>query len=298
MPLKMEILTEVFQMSYKPRFYFLLLGVMLLARCIPDVVATPQHIETFSFIPISPTLSITPTEIPTLTQPATLTPLQANEKIRILLQEPTDCSAPCFWGITPQKTTFAEATNIFASLGLHPKHTLTQNSHDLYDTDYHIQFALEISILFSVQDDIVKTLDVGINVPREVTIPRKWSAYSPETLIKRYGTPSRVEFSLNNIYPNNGISGSMMMYFDNVDMIVLYAGTEENFLKDQKSLTLCPLNNGIHFVGIWMGEEILYPQPPLIPLEQATSLTLADFEKLMLGDPNIACFNLNEEAFP
>ncbi len=286
-------------MTNKSRSYFLLLGVMLLASCVPHVVATPQYEETPTSIPVSPTLTITPTEteMPTPTQPATLTPLQANEKIRTLLQEPIDCSAPCFWGITPQQTSFAEATNIFTSLGLQPIHTLTQNSQEFYDTDYHIEEELEISIIFSVQDDIVKTLDAGMNVPRQVTIPRKWSAYSPETLIKRYGAPSRVEFSLTDIYPNNGIDGSMMMYFDNVDMIVLYVGTEENFLKDEKSLNLCPLNNGIHFVHIWVGEEIRHPQPPLVPLEQATSLTLDDFAKLMLGDPNKACFNLKDEAF-
>jgi hypothetical protein len=286
-------------MLNKPRSYFLLLGVILLASCTPHVVATPQHIGTPSFIPVSPTLTITPTEteMSTPTQPATLTPLQANEKIRTLLQEPIDCSAPCFWGITPQQTTFAEATNIFASLGLQPIHTLTQNSQEFYDTDYQTEEGLEVSIILTVQDDIVKTLDAGMNVPREVTIPRKWSAYSPETLVKRYGTPSRVEFSLTDIYPNNGANGSMMMYFDNVDMIVLYNGTEENFLKDQKSFNLCPLNNGIDFVKIWMGEELRHPPLSLVPLEQATSLTLDDFSKLMLGDPNKACFNLKDEPF-
>ena len=285
-------------MSYKPRFYFLLLVVTLSVSCGPHVVATSQYTETPTFIPVTPTLTITPTEteIPRSTQPATLTPLQA-EKIRTLLQEPIDCSAPCFWGITPQQTTFVEATNIFASLGLQPIHTRTQDSQQFYAIQYHIEFALEITILFSIQDDIVKTLSAGINVPSEITIPRKWSAYSPETLIKRYGTPSRVEFYLTDIYPNNGINGSMMMYFDNVDMIVLYNGTPENFLKDQKAFTLCPLNNGIYFVGIWVGKEIRNPQPSLIPLEQATSLTLDDFAKLMLGDPNKACFDLKEKAF-
>jgi len=286
-------------MSNKHRFYFLLFGVILLASCIPHVVATSQYVETPSFIPVSPTLTITPTEteMPTPTQPATLTPLQA-EKIRTLLQEPIDCSAPCFWGITPQQTTFAEATNIFASLGLQPIHTLTQSSQEFYAIQYHIEFGLEISILLTVQDDIVKTLDAGMNVPREVTIPRKWSAYSPETLIKRYGAPSRVGFTLTDIYPNNGISGSMTMYFDSVDMIVLYVGTEEGFLKDQKSFNLCPLNNGIHFVNIWMGgESSSHPPSPQVPLERATSLTLENFSKLMLGDPNKACFNLKGDAF-
>ena len=286
-------------MSYKPRSYFLLLGITLLASCTPHVFATPQYVETPSFIPVSPILTITPTEteIPTSTQPATLTPLQANEKIRTLLQEPIDCSAPCFWGITPQQTTFAEATNIFKSFGLEAHHTGTQNNQEFYETDYHIEYGLEISIRPTVQDDIVKTLEVGMNVPREINIPRKWLAYSPETLIKRYGTPSRVEFSLTDIYPNNGVNGSMTMYFDNVEMIVLYNGTEEGFLEDQNAFTLCPLINGIYFVYIWMGEEPHYPPSAQVPLEQATSLTLDDFAKLMLGDPNKACFDLKEKAF-
>lgn len=286
-------------MPFKPHSYFLFLGVALLAGCTPHVAATPQYIETSSSIPINPTLANTPTEmeIPISTQPATLTPLQANEKIKTYLQEPVDCAAPCFWGILPGETTFKEASDIFAFWGLQPKYTLTQNSQDFYDTDYYIEFGLELSILLTVEDNIVKTLEANINVPREITIPRKWSAYSPETLIKRYGIPSRVEFSLSNIYPNNGISGSMTMYFDNMDMIVLYNGTEENFLKDQKSLNLCPIINGIHSVNIWMGEEPRYLPSGQISLEQATSLTLNDFSKLMLVDPNEACFNLKSEAF-
>lgn len=289
-------------MSNRPRFYFLLLGVViLLSSCTSHVVATPQFVETPSLIPVSPTITITPTEteMPTPTQPATLTPLQT-EKIRTLLREPIDCTAPCFWGIAPQQTTFAEATNVLRSFGLEAHHTGTKNSQDIYYMSYYdAGEETEISIALSVQDNIVKVLEIGMNVPREVIMPRTWSAYSPETLIQRYGVPSQVEFTLTDIYPNNGISGSMTLYFDNVDMIVLYIGTEESFLKDQKSFTLCPLNNGIYFVSIWMGGESTNhpPDEQIIPLKQATSLTLDDFAKLMLGDPNKACFNLNEKAF-
>lgn len=280
--------------------FFLITVLIWVSSCVPSNSTSPMNVRSETPpILINPTFTHIPVETKISTQPATLTPLQV-EKIRTLLREPIDCDAPCFWGITPQQTTFVEATTILRSLGLEAHHTLTRNSQDFYDMSYYdAEKGIEISILLTVQDDIVKNLEISMNVPREITIPRMWSAYSPETLIQRYGAPSRVGFTLTNIYPNNGISGSMTMYFDDVDMIILYVGTEEDFLKDQKSFTLCPLSNGIHYAGIWMGgESSSHPPNEQIFLEQATSLTLEDFAKLMLGKPEDACLNLTSEAFP
>jgi hypothetical protein len=81
-------------------------------------------------------------------------------------------------------------------------------------------------------------------------------------------------------------------------LIILYIGRAGEFLKNKDTLELCPLTNKPFFIKFWMGDEPRYPPPPSVPLEQATTLTLEDFSKLMLGEPNKACFKLKDEAFP
>lgn len=283
-------------MVLNPRSYLILILAICLASCAPDVITTPTNAGSPSLTFISPTFTSTPTETSTPTLPPTLTPLQANEKIRAYMQEVVDCPAPCFWGIAPGQTQFAEATNIFSFLGLQLEQTNARDNQKFYAANYHPEEGLEISIILTVQDSIIKALDVGMNIPSETGVSRKWSAYSPETLTRRYGAPSRVEFSLGRAAPNP--SHSMILYFENVDMIILYLGQWDGFLKNSDTLELCPLTNEVDFIKIWMGNEPRYPPPPNVPLEEATSLTIEEFSKLLTGDPDKACFSLKDEAFP
>jgi hypothetical protein len=275
-------------------FYLLLIFAICLSSCATDNAATPTIVKSASPVLVSPTFTVAPTETVTPTLPATFTPLEANERIRAYLQEPMECDAPCFWGIVPRQTTLVEATNIFASLGLQPEHTITQNNQEFYDTDYDGEKDLEISIILAIQDNIVKTLNVGINDTSEVVTPRKWSVYSPETLIDQYGIPSQVNFFLGRVTPTP--THSMVLYFGNAELIVAYIGI--NLLKDSSQLEICPLTNDVDHIHIWMGDEPRHPPSPGVPLEEATSLTIKEFAELMAGDPKDACFNLKSEAFP
>lgn len=283
-------------MIYKYHLCFLLVLSISLVSCTSNAVVTPTNV--LSPLPVlgTPTFIITPTKTQIPTLPPTLTLLQANEKIRAYLQSSIDCPAPCFWGITPKKTTLKEATNIFASLGLELEQTNAENNQEFYATHYDIEKGFETTIILTVQDGIVKTLGAGMNVPSENGTQRKWAAYSPENLIQRYGSPSKVDFFLGRVSPTP--THSMVLYFDNIDLIVSYSRSGMNFFNNSTTLDLCPLINEVNFIKIWMGNEPRHPPPAGVPLEKATSLTLEGFSKLILGNPNKACFNLKDEAFP
>ncbi len=278
-----------------PIFYLVAIFTICLSSCAFDNSTTPIIVENPSLVPVSPTFIGTSTETVTPTLPATFTPLDANERIRTYLQKNGDCLAPCFWGITPGQTTFTQATNIFASLGLRPEHTLTENNQDFYDTDYHIENGFEISIILTVQDGIIKTLDAGINVPAEASFPRKWSAYSPETLIEKYGIPSKVDFFLGRVTPTP--THSMVLYFENAELIVAFIGSDL-LNSNSPQLEICPVTNQVEHIQIWLGKNPRHPPKQGISLEKASSLNLQEFAKLMVGKPEDACLNLNSEAFP
>jgi len=126
--------------------------------------------------------------------------------------------------------------------------------------------------------------------------PREWIAHSPETLIRKFGEPSRVEFNL--AWPGGGGSEIIMtMYFDTLDLIVSYTG--QNMLPSSNhSPRLCPLTDSFDYVRLWLGSELPYYPLAGVPLEKATSLTIDQFTQLMLGEPQEACFTLHGEVFP
>lgn len=279
--------------------YILLLTALGISGCVPTSSTTVlTQTETPISLPVpihlTTTSTFTPVATVTTTLPATLEPEKAKESIRMLLQEPIECKVPCFWGVVPGQTTLDEAVNIFAHLGLNLKFTATLGGKDFYQVVYNLGNGIEVSPVIAVQNNLVLSIDIGINDVSQAEISRKWSAYSPETLINQYGSPSRVDFFLGRVAPTP--IHSMILYFDALDLIVEYSGAD--IVSDVPTLGICPLTNQVDLVRIWIGDDLQYPPSDGIPLEEATSLTMEEFTKLMVGDPEDACFSLKGEAFP
>lgn len=281
-------------------FFHIFLGIaLLLLGCIPaSTTTTSSQVEPPISLPtlfatLTPTSTLTPTVTIFPTLPPTLEPAQAEKIMRTLLQEPVDCEAPCFWGITPGQTALSEAINIFTHLGLQVNSTTFQGK-DFYGVKHDFEDGLSISVILTIQGEHIKNLRIRIHPERLLESSRKWLSYSPETLIRRYGTPSRVDFWLGRVAPIP--THSMQMYFEKSKLIVQYIGTK--LLDYGPPLKICPLTNQVEDINIWMGDDPQYPPSPGIPLEDATSLTLEEFSQLMLGEPEKACFELKAEAFP
>jgi len=235
-----------------------------------------------------------PTQTATLTPPATLEPVQAKDSLQSLLQEP-DCLAPCFWGVIPGKTTLGEAKNIFTHLGLGLEHTNTRDNKDFYGVIYDFDNGLSVTPVLTIQNELVKSLRVDINPEkRQAGVPREWLAYSPETLINHYGRPSRVDFFVGRGAPS--VSYAMVLYFESADLIVEYGGYDVTF--EKTSFRVCPLIDQQDNVSIWLGENPENPPGDAMPLEDASSITLEEFSKLMTGNSDEVCIYLKEEIFP
>jgi hypothetical protein len=279
--------------------YIPLVFAVMLFGCVPSTspippTVTETQIPSLTLVP--PTASSAPTSTPrstpttTLTPPATLEPKQARETIKTLLEEPIDCAAPCFWGIMPGQSTLGEANNIFIRLGLQLKYVNTLDHKAFYEVDYGSDNSFSIRPNLAIQSDIVKYLTLYINPEtQKVGVPRTWSAYSPETLINRYGSPSKVNF---NVDRGESPSYGMVMYFNAEDLIVEYYSYDLG-----AKLQVCPPTDQMDSVRLWMGKDPENPPLEDVPLEKATSMTLKEFSKLMTSDPNTACFDLKEEMF-
>jgi len=251
--------------------------------------------------PPTTTYTPTPTHTATLTPLPTLKPEQAEETIRTLLRESVDCPAPCFWGIIPGKTTLAEARDVFAHLGLYMQQTNSREGKDIYEIACDLENGPSVTAILTIQKKIVENLSIMITPEKfQSDVQREWLAYSPETLIARYGTPSWVEFFVGRGPGPDAYS--MEIYFDEVDLIVQYvvADFEPVYAGEKLSFRTCLLTDEIRSVRIWLGEDPEYPPKRVgIPsLEDATGLTLDEFAELMTGAPEDACIELKNEAFP
>jgi hypothetical protein len=291
----------------KGKNIILILAVMLVGSCgaptptvvetvttitplpIPSATPSPFPTETITTIPHTPTPTLT------LTPPIPLEPEQARATIQALLREPIDCAAPCFFGITPGQTTLGEAWNIFTLLGI--QHERSVYRHPDYKgmrlTTARYDF-LRMGFTLIARDDIVMYLQVWITPEEQKAgIPREWLTYSPETLISRYGSPSRVSLSVDR-GPNLFIT--MTMFFDERDLIVGYLGDHVTPYK-AGPLEICPLT--AQFDGVWlgMGKDPTNAPEPILPLERATGMTMEEFSQLMTGNHETACFIIKNEEF-
>ncbi len=298
----------------------LLISILVLAGCAPvsPMIQPTQgvYLPSQTNLPvtgtISPTSSLTPTVIETLSPTATQTlittlePESVKETMQPLLQNPMNCAIPCFLGITPGKTHLDEVRNFFSPLGLKHKEGTDPNSGMyVYSVGFESNIGRDSSAIFFTSNSLVKNIIVSPEITKQKEgSPREWIAYSPETLIKKYGKPSRVFFLIFR-GPNLSNEITMILYFDDDNLIARYVG--ENMVPDQPhSPLLCPLTAPFDYVDLWMG-----PNPPeapvtdssdptmkMLPLEQVTSLTIEQFIQLMLGDPKQACFTINGDMFP
>jgi hypothetical protein len=227
----------------------------------------------------------------------TLEPAQVTETLQPLIKEPMNCAVPCFWGIIPGKTSFDEAKNFFSRLGFSPFEGINPNSGKyFYTISYDSGTGHDSSVTLHTNNNLVNDIVVNPDIPKpKEGSPREWIAYSPETLIKKFGTPSRVEFA----GVSQGLAGSppvigidMIMYFDTSNLVVWYSGVGMN------PKPFCPLTAPFDFVRLGMGHNPpAMPSFQTMPLEEATSLTMDQFTQLMTGDPKKACFKLKDELF-
>lgn len=224
----------------------------------------------------------------------TLEEEQANEIIQTFMQDAAFCETPCFLGIVPGKTTLGEALDIFRYLGLSPE-KITYAGKSFYDVAYDFKSGLSISANMMIYEELVKNLTLDIHPEiQEAGFPREWLAFSPETLINRYGQPSKVEIAVD-WTPRTLFE--LIMYFDEDNLIVDYVGYDITSIR-YLSPYICPMTAQFDSVSLWMGEEPIYLPLEATPLEKATSMTIEEFSELMTGNPANACFDINDEASP
>lgn len=257
--------------------------------------------------PIS-TASVIPTVISMDLPISTLNATESSFIVKQLLLQNDYCVTPCIWGIFPGKTTLKDAQFIFSNLGSPLIKTLQLDRQSFYASSFGPKSGLEnglsFQVILTVEDLYVKNMRAGVSLANYTLAPAhdEWTAYSPENVLKRYGVPSRVDFSL--FYPAE--SGSppnaawyvMAIYFDDLDLIFEYGSDPLRPLtKEGNAVRVCPSTDPFAGVNIWLGKEPVYPPVIGLSLEEALTrtLTLSEFYNTLVV--NSGCFELNSKVF-
>jgi len=258
---------------------------------------------TFTIIPSSSVSLETPTptkivytaQAPSITPLATLLSEEAAEQIKAFFRSTTTCIAPCFMDVIPNQTTLNKAKAVFGHLGIDLQHTISMGDNDFYSFIYRFQSGLELSPIFTIQDNVVKNIRVSI-VPsfQDKGLNNEWQIYSPEFLINQYGQPSRVEFVLD-WGPRNFFD--MIMYFDSFDLVIEYTGY--NIIEGVRDKpNVCMLAVRYDSVRTWLGKNPTSLPDAGVPLSEATQLSMEEFSNILLGPPENACITFEGKAFP
>jgi hypothetical protein len=213
---------------------------------------------------------------------------------------------PCIWGIFPDTTTLDHAQLIFSHLGSPLIRTSQLGDQDFYESAFGPKNGLEndlsFQIILTVEDAYVKNIRASISLANSVSIKTHdgWAAYSPKNVLKRYGPPSRIGFSIS--YPaesgssTNAVWYDMTIYFDELDLIFEYSSDPlAPLLKEGETVNVCPDTDQFTGVNVWLGKEPIHPPIEGLSFEKASTHSLGEFYNTLVT--NNGCFELNLEAF-
>ena len=200
------------------------------SRELPPSTLTPLPTATPSPTPPRPTLTPTrtPTPSPTLTPLPTLAAQERETRIRELLKTNGDCELPCWWGITPGRTTWA-ATRQF----------IMQMRGRTSDTPYHDgsighgvggfdtnDIYTRVGIL--EREGVVDSVEVDVEGHyNQLVFQEDWEYYSLARILAIYGEPSRVwiQLAAGPVMPGSTMGYGVWLFYDHLGFLVRYGGS-------------------------------------------------------------------------
>jgi hypothetical protein len=288
---------------YLPVILLFVLVQNILTGCVQATVISPTQTATTVNIP-----SLTPTISPTLT---------AEERqiaVRELLKTNSGCLLPCWWGILPGKTSWAETEQFLVHLGVKVGSKPETDNGTIFHGTGGFDFT-EIHIYNNVGFDegkgVVETIYLeGDGSANTTDYQSIWAQYSPSQIMASYGKPSRVWVNSSSLkYGNNGKSGYMIwIFYDNLGFMIRYEGEVEY----GSIYHICPKLEGGAIIDIQL--LLQAPDNPL-PLERddsfvqlnkasiqsienAAGINIDKFYKLFTEPGGSGCFDTPRDIWP
>lgn len=227
--------------------------------------------ETFQPLVLS-TNTVIPS--PLFTPLPTLLVDEQESYIKEFLEAKTDCQLPCWWGITPGKTSWQDSETLLRHLGA----TIKQFQSETGEYNYGVLLRglpeLDLSFYDNVTpNSIVDKIFVSGNKgggQDQKEFEDFWKSYSPKEIMTKYGVPSRILLDTIGTLGNTGTGKhgyTVWIFYDSLGFMIRYGG----FIADEETFRFCfNLNQGandIHHI-----ELTLQHQGYAFPLEHDDSI--------------------------
>ncbi len=290
--------------------------------------------KTMSHITMTPAYTIIPTNTTTKSPTSTITPIivptlsMENAKLQLIdyLSNNGNCTLPCFWGITPGKSTFLDAQII-----LEPLSSISDLTHFgsergtiyLRYSDSYLIISTNISFLTYPNNEIINRINFEARALEETTgeggevgvfnssvFGERLSLYMLPQILSQYGRPSSIMlttlaepppqsrggdigyFRIVLLYPDKGIFVRYITKINLLNEIVL--GCPNNA---HVELELYPAGNGDSFfenLDPSLQEDI---RNNYKPLEEVTSMSIGDFYQTF-HEPTDTCIKTPSNLWP
>lgn len=265
-------------------FYVMLLGCSNIATQAVALTPITYPTQSKTLQPMQPTIEIpSPLASRTITPPPTsiipdiqetLTPYVESSRVTQLIKNPP-CSLPCWWGVLPGQTRWADTSELFALLNLiktsspisvasYTKHQYIANSSsNIYHT------TIDVFDKDGVVDYIITSPFLSLADFRAA-----WSNYNPKNIIAVYGEPTRVLITSDRYGEPNY---QLLLFYDNQGILLRYFGKANS--STAQSMVVCPDIRKGNLFGL-----TIYVQPSSVvtPIEEfpVENIDLSDFHNI------------------
>jgi len=268
---------------------FFLLGILLLSNCVAAKASAPT-----SMPEITNTLEPTLTAIPK----ATLIPEEARKLVQELLENNGRCELPCWWGIIPGKTTWAEARSFLESFSVYIGETglVRVPLPSPYSNATYMDHG------YSIKNGIVDIIHIyNYNLAPNYYLPK---------FLEIYGQPSEIwiqTFSQEEIGQQNF---TFDLFYGDKGILVEY-GTADPIGDVGGKLQTCLIGLDSPFMYLWSPEKnkmsfqdakqrfidtINMPEP--MPLFEATGMDVKTFYETFKNPDTDICLETPKNLWP
>lgn len=283
----------------------LLIAGLTVASCmaVEEPPVLPVRTATISLSPTSLSPNMTFTPLPTLTAD------EAKISIQILLENNAECQLPCWWGITPGKTTWLEARHFLESVSMYILEEKSSKLKDVSIATVAIPLpspysnATYMAHKYFVKNGVVDSIEVyNFNLAYSYYIPKFLDTYGqPEEVWIR--TFAKEEMGIQNYMVD--------LFYQNLGVLLEYS-TGEPLDDVNGKLQNCLIKDmDSPFIFLWSPEEQILsfqdakqkfldtsnlPEPK--PLFEATGMDVKTFYEIFKNPDTDVCLETPKNLWP
>ena len=277
----------------------------------PRPFMTPTSSITSTKSP-SPTYTLTPTFIPSMTALPilpTLSPIEAETLVKDLLVNNAGCKLPCWWDFTPGTSIWNVAKQYFETF-------TSVDGPFFYTSDYKQNAGYDINfqsddkkLTFGVAVDDTEVIS-GFGIPPETSI----YGYKLDQLLTNSGKPEEIWLAPMPYTPGGSWYYLVISYPAQGIMARYGGGATPSYIVGNDGIATI---TNLHICPVGVGPELWLVTPNtlkgvkgnsalggtaftdlLIPIQQATGMSVEEFFKTFRTGENSTCFDTPSESWP